>query len=77
MSQESLAGHAGVHRTYLGSVERGERNISLINLGRIASALDCQPSELLSDAEGLLAGGEALPSFDDFGRGKQKEGEGL
>jgi len=40
ISQEDLAFKAGLDRTYVGSVERGERNISLINLERIMRALD-------------------------------------
>ena len=47
ISQEALADEAGVHRTYMGSVERGERNISLENIVRIARALQVVPSELL------------------------------
>jgi transcriptional regulator with XRE-family HTH domain len=38
-SQEELAKRAGLHRTYIGSIERSERNISLINIERIANAL--------------------------------------
>jgi transcriptional regulator with XRE-family HTH domain len=48
VSQESLADDAGLHRTYMGSVERGERNISLENIVRIARALHVPPDELLS-----------------------------
>jgi transcriptional regulator with XRE-family HTH domain len=50
-SQESFADEVGVHRTYMGSVERGEKNISLQNIERIAKALGVQPSDLLRDAE--------------------------
>ena len=47
ISQEALADEAGVHRTFMGSVERGERNISLENIVKIAKALNCRPSKLL------------------------------
>lgn len=46
VSQEELASRAGVHRTYLGGVERGERNPSLRNITRIAQALGVGPGEL-------------------------------
>ncbi|HEY8765979.1 MAG TPA: helix-turn-helix transcriptional regulator [Dehalococcoidia bacterium] len=45
-SQERLALEAGLNRTYLGSLERGERNVSLINIHRIAEALDVGVREL-------------------------------
>ncbi len=47
LSQEKLAERADLHWTYVGGVERGERNISLRNIVRLAKALDCTPSELL------------------------------
>lgn len=51
LSQESLADLCELHRTYIGSVERGERNISIDNVERIASALGVNPSELLEQGE--------------------------
>ena len=50
-SQESFADVVGLHRTYIGSVERGERNISLQNLVRIAKALGIPLSTLIAEAE--------------------------
>jgi transcriptional regulator with XRE-family HTH domain len=49
LSQEELASRCGLHRTYVGAVERGERNISLRNICALAEALECRPAELLAD----------------------------
>ena len=46
-SQEKLAHRAGLHRTYIGMIERGERNPSLRNIERFAKAFDLNISELL------------------------------
>lgn len=46
LSQEQLAEAAGLHRTYIGMVERAERNISLKNIARIARALQVDMKEL-------------------------------
>ena len=47
-SQEGFADLIGLHRTYIGSVERGEKNISFINLRKIAEKLNISLSELLT-----------------------------
>lgn len=49
LSQDDLADKAGLHRTYVGAVERGERNISLINILRLADALNVTAQELFED----------------------------
>lgn len=49
LSQEELADVAGLHRTYVGSVERGERNISIDNMERLASALQINIQDLLNN----------------------------
>ncbi|MDD4923967.1 MAG: helix-turn-helix transcriptional regulator [Dehalococcoidales bacterium] len=48
ISQEELAFRAGIHRTYLGGIERGERNPSLKNIDRIAKALNIEIAELFA-----------------------------
>jgi predicted transcriptional regulator len=49
ISREELADLAGIHRTYVGGVERGERNVSLANIVRLAeNALGVRPSELMA-----------------------------
>lgn len=45
-SQESLADLAGLHRTYVGSIERGEQNVSIDNIARLARVLKISLSEL-------------------------------
>jgi transcriptional regulator with XRE-family HTH domain len=49
LSQEALAVDAGIDRTYVSSIERGQRNVSIDNVGRIAKALAVEPWELLKD----------------------------
>jgi transcriptional regulator with XRE-family HTH domain len=50
LSQESLAALAGLHRTYVGSVERGERNVSIDNMERLAIAVGWSLPDLLQEA---------------------------
>ena len=51
ISQEELAARADLHRTYVGDIERGLRNVSIKNIEKLATALGCRPSELFQDAE--------------------------
>ena len=50
ISQEGLADAAGMDRSHMGRIERGERNLTLLNLVRVAGALSTPPSEILSRA---------------------------
>ena len=47
LSQEELAVKAGVHRTYIGMIERAEKNITLLNIEKISKALGVSISKLL------------------------------
>jgi len=50
-SQEKLAEVSGLHRNYVGSVERGERNVSIDNMEIIADSLECTIIDLLSELD--------------------------
>ena len=58
LSQEALANKAAINRTYIGSLETGERNPALDTLARLAKALDC-------DLGDLVAGLQDLPGRND------------
>ena len=47
LTQEELAEQAGLHPTYVGSVERGERNVALENIVKLAKAMHCEAAKLL------------------------------
>ena len=49
LSQEELAAKAGVHRTYIGMIERAEKNITLENIEKVAKALNLKLSDFFSD----------------------------
>jgi len=51
LSQEDLAERANLHRTYVGSVERAERNVSIDNMGRLAAALGVALPSLLQEGK--------------------------
>ncbi len=70
LSQEELADRSGMHRTYVGGIERGERNVSYANMLRLAGALGVPASRLLTQAEGDEGDG------GDGGRGAGGGGEG-
>ena len=53
LSQEQLALKCGLDRTYIGGVERGERNISIVNIDKIARAIDLSLKELFEDDTGV------------------------
>lgn len=54
LSQEVLAEAAGVHRTYVGMLERAEKNVTIYNIERIAIALDVEPASLLTKVAASL-----------------------
>lgn len=47
-SQEALADASGIERAHMGRIERGERNLSLLNIDKIARALELTPGQLLA-----------------------------
>jgi transcriptional regulator with XRE-family HTH domain len=51
ISQEELADRCGVHRTYMGRIERGETNITLTNIQKVARGLGVSPASLLDEAK--------------------------
>ena len=51
VSQEELADRCGVHRTYMGRIERGETNITLTNIHKVARGLGVLPASLLDEAK--------------------------
>lgn len=56
LSQEALADRASLHRTYISSIERGQRNVSLENIFLLAEALGVDPGDLLRPPENKGAG---------------------
>ena len=55
ISQEGLADRSRLHRTYVGGIERGERNVSFGNLLKLANALGVRPSELIARSESFFS----------------------
>jgi transcriptional regulator with XRE-family HTH domain len=51
LSQEKLAERAGLHRTYIGMIERAEKNVTLLNISKIAFALEVSICDLLDNKE--------------------------
>ncbi len=50
LSQEALADYAEIDRSHMGKIERGERNVTFLNILRIAKAVQCTPSDLFLEA---------------------------
>ncbi len=54
LSQEELGEHAGLHRTYIGHIERGEVNSSLLNICKVAGALSADVADLTRSLQDLI-----------------------
>ena len=52
LTQEHLAERSGLHRTYIGSVERGKRNPTIMTLVAICAGLECSPGDLVKEVLG-------------------------
>jgi transcriptional regulator with XRE-family HTH domain len=50
VSQEALADGASMDRSHIGRIERGERNVTLLNLIKIAATMDCKASDIMASA---------------------------
>lgn len=75
-SQEDFADHCGVHRTFMGTIERGETNLSFQNLARIAAGLGVTISKLVSGVErqaALLTRGDTAPTSAEPTRVKRSQ----
>ncbi len=75
LSQEALAEKANMHRTYIGMIERGERNSALLNLIRLASVLDISLPELLRAM--LMMGTVIMNLTDSYGFFRENAGRTL
>lgn len=67
LSQEALAELCGLHRTYVGGIERGERNLGLLNIYTICNALDIEP-EVIFRTTSLITNNKEVHSYDSLRR---------
>src|SRR5207237_10635373 len=65
ISQEELAGRAGLHRTYVADIERGARNLSLANIEKLAKALGTSIPALFTDVSGRGTAAQVLLVEDE------------